>query len=157
MLDGVLEDVLERLVVLLFGLDHFRPEAPTEDMILSAVAFVEGACILSVQIAHAVGEVCERRLEEQVVVVAEQAACVQAPAVVAFHATQELQEDDAVPIVEEDRRVVVPFGADVVVRAGLEVTVRPSHAATVTAVRPYERRMVRSGTRALRTRHVPGT
>jgi hypothetical protein len=76
MVDGVLEDVVERVVVLLFGLDHFRPVAPAEDVILSAVAFGEGARVLAVEVAHAVGQVGERRLDDEVVVVAEQTASV---------------------------------------------------------------------------------
>jgi hypothetical protein len=72
-MDGVFEDVLERFVVLLFGLDLFRPEAAPEDVVLAAVAIVEGAGVLTVQVAHAVREVGERRFDEEVVVVAEQA------------------------------------------------------------------------------------
>jgi hypothetical protein len=142
------EDVVECLVVLLFGLDHFRPEALAEDVMLPSVTFVEGACVLSVQVAHARGQIRERRLDEQVVVVPEQAACVEAPAVVASHASQELQEDRAVPVVEEDRRVVVPFCSDVVVGARREVTKRPCHPSTVTPARPLKRCPVRFGTRA---------
>jgi hypothetical protein len=79
--DGIVEDVVECLVVLLFGLDHCGPEAPAEDVILSAVALVEGAGVLAVEVTHAVGEVGERRLDDEVVVIAEQAAGVQPPAV----------------------------------------------------------------------------
>ena len=64
MLHRVVDDVVERLLVLLFRLDHLRPEALAEDVVLSPVTFVERACVLSVQIAHAVGKVCERRFDE---------------------------------------------------------------------------------------------
>ena len=74
MVDRVFEDVLERLVVLLRGLDLFRPEATAEDVVLAAVAVVEGAGVLTVQVPHPVREVGERGLDEEVVVVAEQAA-----------------------------------------------------------------------------------
>jgi hypothetical protein len=74
MLQGVVEDVVERPLVLLFRLDHLRPEALAEDVVLAPVAFVEGARVLSVQVAHPVGQIRERRLDEKVVVVAEQAA-----------------------------------------------------------------------------------
>jgi hypothetical protein len=67
----VVDDVLERVVVLVLGLDHLRPESATEDVVLSTVAFVEGPCVLAVEVAHPVGEVCERRFDEQVVVVPE--------------------------------------------------------------------------------------
>ena len=69
--DRVVEDVVERVVVLLFGLDLFGPETPTEDVVLVGVAVIECARVLAVQVAHPVGKVRERRLDEQVVVVAE--------------------------------------------------------------------------------------
>ena len=125
--DRVVEDVLERGLVLLLGLDLFRPEALAEDVVLAAVALVEGAGVLAVQVAHAVGEVRERRFDHEVVVIAEQAPGVESPAIAAADPPQDLEEDAAVVVVHEDRRVVVPFGADVVVRAGREIAVRTSH------------------------------
>ena len=71
MVDRVVEDVLERLLVLLFGLDYFRPVAAAEDVMLAGMAVVEGASVLAVQVTHAVREIRERRLDQQVVVVAE--------------------------------------------------------------------------------------
>jgi hypothetical protein len=125
--DRVVEHVFERLRVLLFGLDHPGPEPFAEDVVTSAVTFVEGAGVLAVQVAHAVGEVRERCLDDEVVVVAEQAASVEFPPVAPPDAPQELDEDGAVPVVDEDRGAAVPFRADVVVRAGGEITVRSSH------------------------------
>jgi hypothetical protein len=72
--DRVVEDVFERLLVLPFGLDHSGPEAAPEDVVLAAVPLVEGAGVLAVQVTHALREVRVRRLDEEVVVVAEQAA-----------------------------------------------------------------------------------
>ena len=125
----VLEDVGERLLVLLLGLDLFRPEPSTEDVVLPAVAIVEGTRVLAVQVTHAVREVRERRLDEEVVVVAEQAAGVQSPAVAAADTSQELDEDGAIPVVAEDRLVVVSLCGDVVAGAGGEVATRSSHGA----------------------------
>ena len=137
MVDGVVEDVVERVVVLLLGFDRPRPEAFPEDVVRAAVSLVEGACVLAVEIAHAVGEIREGRLDHEVVVVPEQAARVESPAVSLTHALEDLDEDRAVPVVEEDRLVVVPLGADVVVRAGGEIAVRASHRDDRTAaVRP---------------------
>jgi hypothetical protein len=96
-------------------------------VVLAAVPFVERPCVLSVQVAHAVGQVRQRRLEEQVVVVAEQAARVQLPAVAASHTTEDLREHGSVEVVDEDRRVVVPFRSDVVIGAGFDMTERASH------------------------------
>jgi hypothetical protein len=125
--DGVVEDVVERFLVLLFRLDLFRPEPSAEDVVLPAVAFVEGAGILAVQVAHSVGQVRERGLDQQVVVVAEQAAGVQAPAVAAADAPQNLGEGGSVPVVAKDRLVVVALRTDVVVGAGGEVATWSSH------------------------------
>jgi hypothetical protein len=118
---------------LLFGLDHPGPETATEDVISAAMSFVEGTCVLAVQITHAVREVRKRRLDKKVIVVAEQTARVQPPAVAPADAPQDPDEERAVSIVQEDRRVVVPLRANVVVRAGLGVARLSSHAATVAA------------------------
>jgi hypothetical protein len=125
--DRVVEDVLQRLRVLLFRLDHPGPEPFAEDVVASAVTLVEGAGVLAVEVAHAIGEVRERRLDDEVVVVAEQGASVQPPAVAAADARQELEENGTVPVVKEDRSAAVPLRADVVVRAGGELTMRSSH------------------------------
>jgi hypothetical protein len=125
--DRVVEDVVEGVVVLLFRLDHLGPEATAEDVVPAAVPLVERARVLAIQVAHAVGEIRERRLDDEVVVVAEQAARMQPPAVAASNAPQDLDEDSPVPVVHEDRRVVVPFRADVVVGACCEIAKRSSH------------------------------
>ena len=74
MVDRVLEDVVERVVVLLFGLDHSGPEAAAEDMVVAAVSFVEGPGVPAVEVTHPVREVRARSLDDEVVVVSEQAA-----------------------------------------------------------------------------------
>jgi len=60
----VAEDVVERPLVLVFGLDHLRPEPLAEDVVLAPVTFVEGARVLSVQVAHPFGQVRERCLDD---------------------------------------------------------------------------------------------
>jgi hypothetical protein len=151
--DGVVDDVLDRRVVLLFGLDHFRPEAPPEDVVLALVPLVERARVLTVEVAHAVREVRQRRLDEEVVVVAEQAPGVEAPPVPPPDAPQDLKEDRTVPVVREDRRVVVPFRPDVVVGAGLEITERTSHVADGSPRRAARTAAARIATHS-RCRHV---
>jgi len=121
--DRVVEDVVEGVVVLLLGFDHFRPEALAEDVVFASVALVEGAGVLAVQVAHPVGEVRKRRLHDEVVVVAQEAAGVKAPVVAPPDAPQDVEEDGPVPVILEDRPVAVPFRADVVVRPGGEVAV----------------------------------
>ena len=91
------------------------------------VALVEGAGVGAVEVAHAVGEVRGRRLEDEVIVVAHEAACVHAPAVAPLDAPEDVEEDHAILAVEGDRSAVVPGRADVVVSTGFKVAKRPSH------------------------------
>src|SRR5919205_870477 len=71
--DGVVQDVFQGLRELLLGLDLLGPEALAEDMVLSAVPLVERARVFAVQVAHPLGEVRQRRFDDEVVVVAEEA------------------------------------------------------------------------------------
>jgi hypothetical protein len=131
-----------------------------EDVVLAAVPLVEGAGVLAVQVAHAVGEVRQRGLHEEVVVVAEQAAGVEAPAMVALDPAQNLEEDSPVVVVLEDRSVVVALRSDVVVGAGCEETMRTSHPVDGNAGRGHGIASATSSHRAgadpLRARHVTG-
>jgi hypothetical protein len=126
-------------------------------MVFPAVTLVEGAGVLAVEVAHPLGQVSERRLDDEVVVVAEETASVQAPAVPPADPLQDPDEDPPVGIVEEDRRPAVPFGADVVAGAGLVVAERSSHAATVAAARALRCLRASLDTLPLRRRDVPGT
>jgi hypothetical protein len=131
-----------------------------EDVVLAAVPFVEGAGVLAVQVAHAVGEVRQRGLDEEVVVVAEQAAGVEAPAIVALDPAQNLEEDPPVVVVLEDRSIVVALRPDVVVGAGCEETMWTSHPVDGNAGRGRRIASATSWHRpdadALRARHVTG-
>jgi hypothetical protein len=126
-MDGVVEDVLVGVRVLLLGLDQDRVEAASEHVVAAPVALVEGARVGAVQVAHAVGEVRRRRLDDEVVVVSHQAANVDAPAVTPFDAPENVGPDDPVPVVEDDRELVVPACRDVVDRAGREVAAGTAH------------------------------
>jgi hypothetical protein len=126
-IERVVDDVLDRVVVLLLGLDHPRPEALAEDVVLAAVPCVEGFGVLAVEVAHPVREVGGGRLDEQVVVVAHEAPDVEAPAVPPLHPPQDVDEGGAIVGVAEDGRVVVPLCPDVVVGARREIAVWPSH------------------------------
>ena len=136
MVERIVDDVVDRRLVLVLGLDHPRPVPPPEDVILSLVALVEGAGVGAVQVPHPVGQVRERRFDEEVVVVAHQAAHVRAPAVTPFDPPQDVEEDDPVSIVENDCRIVVSPDPDVVVGTRSEVTVRPSHLPKVALRKP---------------------
>jgi putative intracellular protease/amidase len=125
--DRVVDDVFNRGLVLLLRFDHLRPEPAAEDVVAPAVALVERPCVGTVEIAHPIGEVRDRGFDYQVVVVTQEAARVHPPAVTALDAAQDVHEDHAVPVVGDDRLLVVPARRDVVVRAGGEVTMRSTH------------------------------
>jgi len=155
--ERVVDDVVDRGLVLLVRLDHFRPVAAAEDVILPLVAFVEGAGIAAVQVPHPVREVRQGGLDEEVIVVAHEAPHVSAPAVTPFDPPEDVEEDDPVSIVQHDRRVVVPPDPDVVVGARSEVTVRASHPSKVTPRTQAHRGCDAFVPRPTRSRHVPGT
>jgi hypothetical protein len=154
---GIVDDVFDRSLVLLVRLDHLRPVAAAEDVILPLVTLVEGAGVAAVQVAHPVGEVRERGLDEEVVVVPHEAAHVGAPAVAPFDPAQDVEEEDPVSIVQHDRRVVVAADPDVVIGAGFEVTERPSHRSKVTPREPLGPRCDGFASPPTRSCHVPGT
>jgi hypothetical protein len=68
--ERVVDDVVDRRLVLLVRLDHLRPVAATEDVILPLMPLVEGAGVAAVQVPHPVGEVRQWCLDEEVVVIA---------------------------------------------------------------------------------------
>jgi hypothetical protein len=126
-------------------------------VILSLVAFVEGPGVAAVQISHPFGEVRQRGFDEQVVMVAHQAAHVGAPAVAPFDSAQDVKEDDPVSIVQHDRRVVVAAGPDVVEGAGFEVAEGASHRPKVALREPADPRCDAFAPPPTRSCHVPGT
>jgi hypothetical protein len=154
---GVVDDVLDRRFVLLVRLDHLRPVAAAEDVVLPSVPFVECTGVTAVQVTHSLVEVRQRGLDEQVVVVPHQAAHVSAPAVAAFDPAQDVEEDDPVSIVHHDRRVVVAADPDVVVGAGFEVTEGASHRSKVAPRNPGDPRCDAFAPPPSRSCHVPGT
>jgi hypothetical protein len=155
--EGVIHDVVDRGLVLILRLDHFRPVAAAEDVVLPLVALVEGAGIGTVQIPHPIGEVWQWGLDQEVVVVSHQTAHVSEPAVAPFDPAQDVEEDDPVSIVEHDRSVVVAPDPDVVVGTRGEVTVGPSHLPKVALRKAPGPRRDAFAPRPTRSRHVPGT
>ena len=157
MVEGIVDDVVDRGLVLLVRLDHFRPVAAAEDVILPLVAFVEGAGIAAVQVPHPLREVRQWGLDEKVVVVAHEAPHVSAPAVTSFDPPEDVEKNDPVSIVEHDRRVVVAPDPDVVVSARSEVSVRASHPSKVPRRRQPYCGCDAFAPRPTRSCHVPGT
>jgi hypothetical protein len=155
--DRILEDVLQRRFEVLVALDRLRGETLAEDVVAASVDGIEGAGIFAVEVAHPVGEVRLRRLDDEVVVGAEQAARVEAPAVAAHDPAQLVQEGAAVVVVQEAEPLVVAAGGDVVPGAGGEIATRSRHPATVARSGSNQPCCDEAGTPSLRTRHVPGT
>ena len=157
MVKGIVDDVFDRGLVLVVRLHHLRPVTAAEDVILPLVALVEGPGVATVQVPHSSVEVRQRGLDEQVVVVPHQAAHVSAPAVAPFDPAQDVEEDDPISIVHDDRRVVVAADPDVVVRAGFEVTEGTPHRSKVAPRNPGDPRCDAFTPPPTRSCHVPGT
>jgi hypothetical protein len=156
-MDRIVEDVLERGLVLLLGFDRLRPVAAPENVVLSPVPLIEGAGVAAVQVAHSLVQVGGGCFQDEVVVVSHQAADVDAPAVSAFDAPEEMEEHHPVLAVDDDRCVVVPAAPDVVVAAGHEVAVGTPHRPTVAPPRSRLARRAPFEPPLSRPSHVPGT
>ena len=118
MVERVVDDVLDRGVVLLLRLDHLRPVAAAEDVVLASVTLVEGAGVGPVEVPHSLVEIRGGRLHEEVVVVAHQAIRVKEPGLVGDDRREKVQEKAAVASVPEDRPAFMSTAGDVVQRAG---------------------------------------
>jgi hypothetical protein len=126
-MEGIVQDVRDCGRVLILRFEHFRPEAAAEDVVAAPVAVVEGSRVHPIEVPHPVREVRVRRLEDKVVVVPQQTADVDAPAVAAPHHVQDREEDRPVQVVRDDRGAIVPARDDVVVGTGSEVAAGTCH------------------------------
>ena len=108
-------------------------EAGLEDVADPRVASVEALCVDAVQLSHPEREVGERRLEEQVVVVAHQAVGQAAPAEALHDLDQQFEERLSVDLVVVDRRARVPARGYVIDPAGNLQPKRPCHGASLGA------------------------
>jgi hypothetical protein len=117
----------------LVALDDPGGEALLEEVAATAVARVEAARVAAVQAVHPGGEADARRLDDQVVVRAEQAVRVELPAVSADADQKQRGERAPVDVVAED---VEPAGAargDVVDAVGQVAARHSRHAPTLRA------------------------
>jgi hypothetical protein len=67
--DGILAHVVDGVRVLLVILDRGGGVATAEEVVLAAVALVEGGRVAAVQVAHPLREVRLRRHDDEVIVV----------------------------------------------------------------------------------------
>lgn len=118
MMDRVVDHVVERVRILLVGLDQDGVVAATEEVVPASVAVVEGPSVGAVEVAHAGREVRLRGFDDEVVVVSHQAPGVDAPVIAVLYAAQDVDEDGTVAVIGDDWPPVVTACRDVVVAAG---------------------------------------
>jgi hypothetical protein len=112
--DGVVEHVGDRSGEVRLVADDPAAEACAEEVAVAAVAVVELERVGAVQELHAGGEVGERGLDDEVVVVAHETQGVDLPGVAADCEEEEAQEAAAILVVAVDRVSVHAAGRDVV-------------------------------------------
>jgi hypothetical protein len=104
-----------------------RREAVAEEVAAAVVAPVERLRVGTVQALHAVGEAPELRLDDEVVVVRQQAERVDTPVVAPDLGGQQSQEEPALVVVEEDGGARDATGSDVVDAFGRKLATRSPH------------------------------
>jgi hypothetical protein len=127
--DGVVEDVLDRALEMLLGLDHPAREAVPEEVAPALVPPVEPLRVDAVEPLHPERQVLPRRLEDEVIVVVEQAERVHPPAEAPHDLVQQREELPAVVVVEEDRALLDAPRRDVEEAVGEQRAQRPGHVA----------------------------
>jgi hypothetical protein len=99
----------------------------------AAVLRVEGLCVAAVQTAHARRELLSGRLDDEVVVVAHQAAGVQLPAVLVDDSRQDPEVEQPIVVFEVDQASSHAARGDVVEAVGKQRAWTARHAATLAA------------------------
>ena len=125
-------------------------------MVAASATLVEAAGVAAVEIAHSCGEVRLGRLDDEVVVRAEEAVGVDPPRISTNDAAEELEEEAPVLVVPEDEGAAVPARGDVVVRACLLVAKRPGHRFDVSGRSGVDRGAAKGSAQPSLPRHVPG-
>ena len=120
--DGILDDVPANGDQLVLVLDRATPEALAEQVTPAAVAGVEGLGIAPVESLEAGGELRDRCLDHQVVVIRHQAERVEAPVVSAHDDVEEAEEELAVLGIAVDRNLSGPTRGHVEVAVGEDVS-----------------------------------
>jgi hypothetical protein len=93
--------------------DHPGGEARAEEMAGAAVTEVEALRVPAAEVLHAGGQLGLRRLDDNVVVVRHQAEDVDRPAVAVDRLRQQLEKDEAIAVVADDRSAVDAARGDV--------------------------------------------
>jgi hypothetical protein len=111
--DGVLAHVLEGRGQASVAVDDAGVEATAEEVAGAFVPAVEALCMNAAQVLDARREVPPRRLDDEVVVVAQQAEGEDAPMVPVDRLGEDAKERDAIDVVVEDGAAVDPACVDV--------------------------------------------
>jgi len=93
-------------------------EPPLDDVADPLVPSVESLGVPAVEAPHPAREIGHGSLQQQVEVVRHEAVRVEAPLVAPDDLSQPVEEEEAVPVVEEDRLTGVASRRDVVERSG---------------------------------------
>jgi hypothetical protein len=116
--DRVVQDIGDRALELLLGVDDPRREARAEEVSPPLMAFVEAQRVHAVEVLDPVGHVGPRHVEDEVDVVAHQAVGVARPGVPRDRAGEESEVGTTIVVVPERARPVDAAGGD------MEVPVR---------------------------------
>jgi hypothetical protein len=100
------------------GLDETAVKAVLEDVTDEVVAPVETLRIAEVEVMHPLRDVRLRGLQDQVVVVVQQAIRMASPVASSYRPFEKSQEPRAVDVVGDDLELAVPARRDVVDPAG---------------------------------------
>ena len=117
-LDGVVEDVLERVLVVGLVVDDPGGEALTEERAFPPEARVVLSGVVALEPLGRFREILDAAREDRMVVRAEQAVRVEAEAPAAGRSLQERQESMAILVVHEQQRLVDGVRGDVEVAVG---------------------------------------
>jgi hypothetical protein len=126
-IDRVLADVFESGVVVILALDQSRGVPALKEAAAAAVATVESLRVRAVHQVHAGREIHPGRLDDQVVVRAEEAARVDAPAKPLGCPLDQLDEVDSVEVAAEKKCAAGGAAGDVVEAVGQIAATHPGH------------------------------
>src|SRR5215212_8811804 len=112
--DGVFEDVETTSLESRLGIDHVDGVPPLEKVPITPMALVEELHISTVQPLHAARKIRLRGLDDQVVVIGQQAERATGPFVANDDGAQEVRNVLSVDVVDVDGAVVRPTPCDVI-------------------------------------------
>jgi len=147
--DRVEGEVARKFQQVPVALDEYRVESPLEDVAVQRVKPVERLGKSAIEPLHARGQICPRRLENQVVVVRHQAVAEPAPSSRSRELVDKEEKPEVVILIEKDLLASVAPTRDVKDAVGDLMSMRARHALTVGRRPLSDRRFRRSVARLL--------